>query len=35
LVQCINVTTAGTYTFASRSYLSTDLIAIGGNGGTC
>lgn len=35
LIQCINVTTAGSYTFTSRSYLSTDVIAISGNGGTC
>jgi hypothetical protein len=34
-VQCINVPSAGTYTFSSRAYLSTDVIEISGNGGTC
>lgn len=35
LVQCINVTTSGTFTFSSRSYLSTDTIHVSANGGTC
>jgi hypothetical protein len=35
LIQCINITTAGTYTFGSRSYLSTDVIQIGCSSGTC
>lgn len=35
LVQCINITTAGTYTFGSRAYLSTDVIQISANSGSC
>lgn len=35
VVQCINVPSAGTYTFSSRSYLSTDVLMLSANGGSC
>jgi hypothetical protein len=35
LIQCINITAAGTYTFPSESYLATDQIAVFANGSSC
>lgn len=35
LVQCINVTTSGTYCFTSAAYVLGDHISISGNTGTC
>ena len=35
LIQCVNVTTAGTFGFTARHYLATDVISIGLFSGTC